>query len=211
MPAKVLPRPEDFLWLRNELREWGFRSINSVEFRADFKRLLLQAPRPRPGREAGFVFTANGLTAKVWTTWLEREGMAREIDEAWVLITENDRALYFSRPIHRTKGFVRNLLAQAWLVRQRVLHRPLCPQCQQFMEIVKGSGLKSRYWICRRSHKHPGRVVEYLGWDEPLPSEDQQAARALRRKRQSYEGKRKKEGKPLHSALLKRRPWQRAS
>lgn len=205
MPAKVLPGVLDFAWLTSELERLGFRPLTGVEFQKDFLRLALKAPRPRPGREAGFVFTANGLTVKVWTTWLIREGEAREVDAGWVLITDGDRVCYFSRPLHRTKNFVLNLFAQAWIQRWRVLHRPLCPQCRQFMDIVSGRGLKARYWRCSR--RHPDQQAVSLDWDHSLPKRARQYVETLRRERRRYEKNRKTEGKPLHLALIRRKAW----
>ncbi len=58
-PEKVLPSKEDFGRLGFELLRRGFREITGLEFRKDFRRLGLVAPRPRKGREIGFIFTAN--------------------------------------------------------------------------------------------------------------------------------------------------------
>lgn len=210
VPSKVLPSPEDFAWLTQELVGWGFRPITDTEFRGDFRRLRLKAPRLREGREVGFVFTANELTVKVWTTWLSEGMRARDIDEAWVLIVKGDRPLYFSHPVHRTKGFLRKLSALAWLTRERVICRPHCPKCGHFMTITPGRGIKSRYWRCDRVMTHGDRLPADCGWDDPLSFEGQLLARNLRRTRQSYEKNRREEGKPLHTALKKRKPWQRA-
>ena len=80
MPKKVLPNPVDYAWFLTQLTNRGFRPVSVAEFRNDFKRLKLKAPRPRPGREDGFLFFANGLTVRVWTTWLESENKMRDVD-----------------------------------------------------------------------------------------------------------------------------------
>lgn len=151
MPAKVLPDKERFSLFEQYMLREGFRKLSGGEFSRSFKRLDLQAPRPREGRETGFIFMANGLTVHVWTTFLEHEGQAREVDAGWVLITEGDRQDYYSHPLMRTEGFLRKLFRNAKIAKERVLTRPLCPNpaCSAFMKITKRRGhLKSRYWRC---------------------------------------------------------------
>lgn len=74
----------------------GFRKITRPEFVAEFARLDLRAPSPRTGSEAGFVFTAKGLTVVVWTSFFEALGRARDSDQGWVLIREKDERKYVS-------------------------------------------------------------------------------------------------------------------
>ncbi len=209
MPVKVLPDVSDLERLSYELQHLGFRLVTDVEFRKNFVRLGLKAPRPRHGREVGFEFAANGLVVWVWTTWLARECQAREVDEGWVLIADGDEAVYFSHPLHRTKNFTQNLLRQAWLARWRVLHRPLCPKCKNFMDIVRGRGLKARYWRCDRRKAHTDQKPVSLDWDHGLPKKAKKFVEASRKRRERYEKERKAEGKTLHTALLKRRSWER--
>lgn len=209
MPAKVILDEGSFELLEQALRQMGFRRVTDVEFRTDFKRLDLKAPRPRPGREVGFIFTANFLTVRIWTTWLAHENKAREVDESWILIVDGDKAVYFSHPLHRTKNFTLNLLRQAWIARWRVLHRPLCPECKNFMDIVRGRGLKSRYWRCGRLTAHADRKPASLAWDHGLPKKAKRFVKTLRKPRCRYVKRRRAEGKPLHVALLTRKPWQR--
>lgn len=179
--------------------------MTTGELQKDFKRLELKAPSPRPGREAGFTFYANGLTVVVWTTFVESEGEAREKDAGWVLIKENDNALYYSHPVYRTKNFLYRLLERAAIAKQRVLLRPLCPACSAFMRITRGKGLKSRYWSCRSpAHPHTTR----LSWDDGLPPEVLERVKAIRKKRDPYPKKREAEGKPPPgTAMLNRKPW----
>lgn len=207
MPAKILPGELDLERLSRELRRRGFRSVTGVEFHNDFRRFELKAPRPRPGRETGFVFTANGLSVRVWTTWLPRENKAREVDSAWVLITDGDRPLYFSRPIHRTKNFTVNLLRAAWIARWRILYRPICPECKRFMDICRGRGLKSRYWGCKRAALHKSGGAIRLNWDYVLPPKARRCVESLRRESERYRRERRASGKPIGAALLTRKPW----
>lgn len=209
MPKKVLPDPVDYAWFLTQLMNRGFRPVSVTEFRKDFKRLKLKAPRPRPGREDGFLFFADGLTVRVWTTWLESESKVRDVDAGWVLICEGDKPLYFSRPIHRTKNFLVNLLRQAWLARWRVTHRPLCLKCHKFMDIVMGRGMKSRYWRCDRRKEHKDGKPYSLDWDYGMPSKAKRYVSTLRGNRAKRRSKLKKEGKPVFTAIKKRKPWQR--
>jgi len=208
MPERAVFKEENFETLERTFQEMGFRRITDVEFQTNFRRFGLVAPTSRFGREVGFIFTANDLTVHVWTTWLGRESRTRRADEAWVLIECEDKAVYFSHPLHRTKNFMLNLLRQAWIARWRVLNRPLCPKCRNFMDIVHGRGLKSRYWSCIRTAAHADQKPAFLDWDYGLPPKAKYYVRTLRRKRHLYEKQRRAEGKPLHVALLTRKPWQ---
>lgn len=207
MPKKVLPGVADFAWLEEQLKNLGFRQISRIEFRNDFARLGLKAPRPRLGREAGFMFYASGLTVRVWTTWLRSEGRAREVDAGWVLICRGDAALYFAHPLHRTKDFLLNLFRHAWVAQWRVMHRPLCAECRQFMDIVAGRGMKSRYWRCDQVRFHATGKPTRLGWDAGLPPKAKRYVRALRKRRAAYRQRREAEGKPTGVALMTRRQW----
>jgi hypothetical protein len=199
VPKKVLPSEEDFAWIEWELRKLGFRPITRTEVGKAIVRQGLHPPRKRHGREAGFTFSANGLTVKVWTTWLREESRAREEDSAWVLIADgSDTVPYFSHPVHRTKNFARNLLRQAWIAHWRVLHRPLCPVCHEYMDIVSGKALKSRYYRCNRVATHPDGKVVTASWDLGLPKRAKQFVVAIRKKRSRNKGAR---------AVLTRKTW----
>lgn len=204
MPQKVLPNQASFNAFERSLIKRGFRKISKPEFKSDFKRLNLIAPSPREGREAGFSFFANGLTVVVWTTFVELEGCARDVDAGWVLIKQRDMASYFAHPLHRTEHFLKRLLEQACIARVRVLNRPLCPLCKAYMNITQGRALKARYWSCRRpSH------FEYvhLPWDYGLPEVVLDRLTEIRRKRAAYRAKQRKEGKTPGVALLRRKRW----
>ena len=210
MPQQVLPDEDDFAFLKKELEKLGFREITGVEFYNQFKRLKLKAPRRRLGKEVGFMFYANGLTVFVWTTWLRKEKRARKEDAAWVLITEGGEAPYFSHPIHRTKNFIRNLLCQAWIARWRILHRPLCPECSQFMQIVRGKGVKSRYWSCLNIGEHESKRPVRLSWDHGLPPKAKKYVDDLRKKRAAFRAKQRKAGKPAPQKIFERKPWKKS-
>lgn len=204
MPAQVLPDGPTFGWLEHNLLRRGFRKRSRKEFRSDFRRLEPKPPSPRPGREAGFTFSANGYEVVVWTTFVESAQVARNRDAGWVLIKEGDEVLYFSRPIHRTKHFLHNLLLQASIARARVLHRPLCPDCSASMDIVAGKTLKARFWKCTKpAHRKP----VHLPWDYGLPMEVLPYIAKIRQARKRYRQKLKAQGKKPGVALLKRKGW----
>ena len=205
MPAKVLPDRERFKLFTQYMEKEGFRKLSGGEFSSSFNRLDLQAPRPRKGRETGFVFTAKGLTVHVWTTFLEREGRAREEDAGWVVITEGDRQAYYSHPIVRTEGFLRKLFRNAKIAKERVLNRPLCPACRAFMDITQGRSLKTRYWSCGgKSRLHH---IQTLPWDYGLSDESIIFLKAERKARRKYRERLEKAGKTVTPAMLIRRPW----
>ena len=203
MPKQVLPDAEKFSlftwWMTSKL---DFRKIEPVEFKSDMVRLGLKAPRHREGREVGFSYWANGLIVNVWTTFLSREGKARDEDAGWVLIKEGDEVRYFAGPFRRTSGFLRRLYRYAEICRKRVLHRPLCPVCKNFMAIEYGREIGARYWSCFQKTFHP--KPQFVSWDYGLSEEDRDYLKAYRRARSLYRNERKKEGKPLHVARLTR-------
>lgn len=210
MPPKVDPEPSEFHRFAVEMRHMEFRQIGGLEFRKTFQRLGLRAPRPRSGRETGFVFTANQLEVCVWTTWIEKVQAIREIDAGWVLIKDNRRKKpdYFAGPFNRTKNFLVNLLRYSWLARWRSIHRPLCPECHQFMTITFGRALKSRYWSCvnRKQHLESKQNVN-LGWDHGLPPRAKKFVESVRKRRANYLKKLREKGKPHHLAMRRRKTW----
>lgn len=210
MPKKVLPSAPEFESFKRKLLTRGFRPISGHEFGKQFGRLGLKAPRPRYGRESGFIFYANELCVVVWTTWLAKEGVARDADSGWALITDRDKALYFARPLMRTKNFLRSLLWEAYLAAWRVEHRPLCPECKQYMNIVRGKGIKSRYWRCGRRSLHEGGAQHRLSWDHGLPEKALEYVRKKRRAQARYLKKVREEEKQPFAALLRRKPWIRS-
>jgi hypothetical protein len=207
MPKQVLPDAADFAWFEGAMRRSGFSPISDRKFIRDWHRLKLQAPRPRPGREAGFFFVANGLIVRVWTTWLHKESEAREVDAGWVLIAKGDDALYFKGPMLRTRNFFLTLARRAWITAWRVAHRPHCPACNAFMEIARGHELKSRYWRCDLLARHKDGTPRWYKWDIGLPPRAQKFVDAWRTKRARYEAARIAAGENPHAAMLKRKPW----
>lgn len=207
MPKKCLPSAEDISGFEKELVVRGFRRISSVEFAKQFQRLSLVAPRPRVGRELGYIFYANQYTVFVWTTWLEKEQVAREEDAGWVLIAEGDKVLYFSHPIHRTKNFMHNLLMQARIACWKVRHRPLCPECHNFMDIVRGRALKQRFWKCGWKELHADGKNRFQSWDYSLPEDIVKSLRPIREKRKKRYDALRAAGKEPHQAMLNRKRW----
>ena len=207
MPKKILPTEQGIKYFDCEMRKMSYRVLNRLEFRKDFVRLGLIAPRRKPGREIGYRFFSNGLEAIVWTTFLVGQNKPREEDLGWALIREGDKVLYFSHPIRRTKGFIRKLLSYAWLVRHRVEHRPLCPECKDYMKVARGKGLKSRYWICMKKSKHKDGKPVFLDWDWELGPRAIKFLKKERKARRKYHQQRKKEGKSTDQAMLKRKKW----
>lgn len=205
MPQKVLPDTAEFFAFNVCLKQLGFRKIQRTEFRGDMKRLGLKAPRPREGRETGFSYSANGLTVVVWTTFLDAQGRARDEDTGWVLIKEGDRPRYFSHPLRRTRDFLHRLFKYARACRNRILNRPLCPICKNYMQIEYGRFVGQRYWACFRQRFHRG--PKFAAWDHGLTKEDKNFFKRERRLRILYYKRRREAGKPLHVARLERTRW----
>jgi hypothetical protein len=204
MPTQMLPEERSFANFERSLVKREFRPFGKSEFSAAFPRLGLVAPSPREGREIGYSFTANGLEVVVWTTFVAKERAARSVDAGWVLIKDGDVVRYFSRPLHRTKNFLHNLLLQAAVARLRVLNRPQCPCCKAFMQIANGKGLKSRYWICRKpAHTKP----VFCDWDVGLPAVAVKHLQKLRVRRQAYRKRVQNGGSTPVPAVQRRKGW----
>lgn len=211
MPKTVQVAPEAFTRFCSFMEERGFRRITPEESRRNFCRLDLKPPSPREGREVGFVFDANGLTAIVWTSFLLPEWRLREKDCGWVLIRDGDVARYFAHPMFRTKHFLNRLYRRAVVAQLRVLNRPLCPVCRADMRIADGKGLKARYWECQRIIRHPNHKPVFVDWDHGLSPEKYPRAFAFvemeRKKRRRYRSRARKAGKRVGRALLRRKGW----
>ena len=201
MPKKILPDKSDFKHFCGDMKRYGFRIIGGIDFYKSFQRLGLSNFRGRFGREVGFTFSANGLNVFVWTTFLTVEDVARDEDSGWVLITNGDQVKYFSHPLMRTAGFLKKLLKYAIIAKRRVQNRPLCPVCKGFMKIVRGRGLKSRYWKCP---KHHSQVKDF---DNGLTEKMKNFLKAERKARRHYRANLKKQGKKVTPAILIRHPW----
>ncbi len=211
MPKKILPAAPAFEAFEMQMRQHGFEALSEAAFRANLRRLRLRAPSPRPGREAGFTFSANGLTVWVWTTWLRAEQRAREVDMGWVVIARGDIALYYARPMLRTKNFLDRLLKWAIVSQWKVSHRPHCPACNALMDIVRGPKLKDRYWRCDLIGQHPDHQPRSYRWDLGLPEELQTFVDTERAVHLRYVAQRIAQGKQPHAAVLRRKGWRRAS
>jgi hypothetical protein len=189
------------------MEKLGFRMLTNVEFRATFERLGLVAPRPRWGKEVGFLFAAHRLAVCVWTTWLLREMRAREEDAGWVVVVQRDRAVYFGGPIHRVGNFFNRLYAEAFLAHARVLNRPFCKEHRSFLDITYGRGLGSRYWVCPHGTAHADGGLVTASWDGALPEAVRAVVETRRRQRQLSRKYRLAMGQQVNIARLIRRPW----
>lgn len=206
MPKQVLPESE----VAAELQKWfdrmGFVEVTADDLRRRFPersrvRGARRTRRPWSGRELGYLYSANGYHALVWTT-LTGEG-PREEDAAWALILdEKGVPRYFSRPIHRTARFLERLVNHAWIAKFRVSHRPVCGECSRSMDIVRGRGLKSRYWKCLNPAH--GAKAPAADFDEGLPPRARAFLKAERKRRRKYREARAKDGKENFMALLRR-------
>lgn len=208
MPKKFEVR--DFVHFEYLLcQRLGFKKITLDEFRKRLRQLNKKPPRPREGRETGFEFKTNKLTVIVWTTYLEDKGKFREkgADAGWVLIIQNGKKAHFSRPAPRTKNFLLNLYRRVWINWCRVLKRPRCPECNEYMDITKGRHLKQRFWCCDRRKLHKIKKRYTLGFNFALPPEAKRFKESEYKRRKKYNIQVKKAGKQPYAAMLGRREW----
>lgn len=209
MPPKVYPRPEEFAEFDRHMLSIGFRRITKIEFSISYHRFGLVAPSPRSGREVGYAFAANGLVAKIWSSYIFEEETIREEDAGWALIEEEDRAVYFAAPLNRTKNFLTKLLKYAYVVRWRVLHRHLCPECKEFMHIAKGKHPKQVYWICRRWGFHFEKGYIFRTWDWGIPYRMKRFLFQERKRRARYRQSLADNGIVVTRAMFLRTGWRK--
>ncbi len=207
MPKKVLPTQEDFLNFSIQMNALGFKKVSTKQFQNDLYRLDLQPPRHKEGREVGFEYFANNLRVKVWTTFVEEWGEARSEDLGWVLITKNDKALYFAHPMRRTKNFFVNLLSYAKACKERIEHRPCCPEktCRR-MFVIKKTKHGGVYWACSNTELH-GVKVPRASWDHGLSPESIAFMKVERAEAKRYREKRIENWQSVGQAKVIRKKW----
>lgn len=207
MPKLELPTMKDFLDFQTKMLKLGFKRIGKKEFKNDFHRLGLIAPRTKVGREAGFDFFANNLRVKVWTTFVEEIEQARPSDLGWVLITKGDDAQYFAHPMRRTKNFFFNLFLYAKACKERIENRPACKdkKCRRLFVIKKGKG-GSRYWACSNTEYH-GSKPPREDWDYGLSEQSKEFVEKEREEKKRYRDKRREEGKTVGRAKIIRKKF----
>jgi hypothetical protein len=200
---------EDFFFLNRMILGMGYHIFTKNDSRRTFTRLDLSAPRPLEGRETSYRYTNNNYTAKVHTTYLEREGKWRDksTDIGWVLIAEGDEAKYFARPFQRKKGFILKILRYAWITKWKVDHRPLCPVCHDNMEIKRKKHSRGYYWACMDKEKHPNGLPEFLPWNYGVPPKAAEFLEIRREYTARYNAKNRKEGKTPTPAAVIRKKW----
>lgn len=210
MPKQRLPTPEAFEVFSKELLRRNFYKTSARELCERFPRLRLIAPRKIEGSEVGFRFFENDLEVVIWTTWLEKAQRARATDAGWVIILDEKMDVcYSSRPLHRTRNFLTNLLIQACIARARVLHRPRCVECGHFMKLVHGRGVKATYWRCARRLDHKGGAARSVPFDYGLPQEALDYLVKRRRAHRKALRNLRAQGKSPFVAMRQRKRWKR--
>ena len=210
MPKQCLPTPEEFGIFRAELLKRNFHEVSARELYTQFPQTRLVAPRKIEGSEVGFQFRGNGMTVVIWTTWLEKSQCARTTDAGWIIILDEKMNLcYSSRPIHRTKNFLKNLFMQARIARARVARRPRCGECNHFMRMVHGKGTKAVYWRCSRILDHKGGRAHSTPFDYGLPKEALDYLSTRRKAHRKALLNLRAQGKTPFAAMRRRKLWMR--
>jgi hypothetical protein len=187
----------------------GYHRVTRGDFYRTLVRLDLSAPRSIEGKEASYRYTNNNYTVKLHTTFLEKEKKWRDksTDIGWILIVEGDEAKYFARPFQRKKGFVLKFLRYAWITKWKVDHRPLCPECNGYMDIHRKRGTRQRFWICLNKKNHSGGTPTYLSWDHELPRKASEFLEIRRAYAERYNAKNREIGKIPTPAAKIRKKW----
>ena len=186
-----------------------FRTIFGFETKQTLTRLGAIAPKKVTGSETGFSFEANNYKVVVWSSFVESENDWRKKDVARVLIVENDDIKYCSRDIRQTRFLPIRLARTAWIARWKVLHRPCCPECGGYMNIVNRK-FRRYWWECLKKEAHSSGKKVTLPWDHGLPPKALAYVEKMRKPGDKYRRKRKKEGKPTQVVQKRRvgKGWQ---
>jgi hypothetical protein len=226
MPAAVPVTFKDFLKIEAELRKLGFVPISGRETMRVIVSHGLESHRKSVRHEAGFKYYENGYLVKVWTSCYQHEidqcrkdpdlfqdrvvSRPAGTDVGWILIVDpKNWAQYFARPVLRTKNFVRTFLRRAWITQRKIKTRPLCEQCEKYMEIcAKESG--ATFWVCygrsKKDAHEPKRPV-FKDWDHGLPPRALQLAKAWRKEFRRYLKKEFAKGNQPRRANTIRKGW----
>ncbi len=186
VPAEEKLLEKDFLYIEKELTDLGFKEIE-FSIRTDFRKLDLEYPKEITGDEIGFEFTRNSLTVKVWIMYSNKTKEFTTDIAALILITQGDMAQFHSRPITQASGFLKKILIQTWIAQFKVKNRPLCKQCNKFMQITHNDLKTVYYWSCRLTEQHENSEPTYKKWDaltkeENLPQKAKKDLSNLRRR-----------------------------
>jgi ssDNA-binding Zn-finger/Zn-ribbon topoisomerase 1 len=101
------------------------------------------------------------------------------------------------------------MLRQAWIAKWRVVNRPVCPECGNFMDITFGKGIKSRYWACEKLAPHCNGGPHRRDWDAGLPAKALAYVKGLRKIRARARKRLLSDGEPHRKAMQIRHPWRR--
>lgn len=198
-------------------RNMNFRVIGKKEFRDDFNRLDLKAPRKITGREVGYIFSVkNGYTVKVWTTILAEQKKPRDkgTDVGWVVIVKGDRleycARYFTRPKDENyEKFFSRLLSYAWICREKILNVPKCTHldCKELMQIYRKRNTRQYFFRCTNQDVHKDPTFE--SWDYAIKGKPKAMAFVeVRRKRTAqYKKMNRKKGLNPTPKAINRKVW----
>jgi len=212
--TKFVLSEDDFLFLERMLLDMGYREETTTYSKRLFERLNLIPPRAITGKEATYIYKSreqgNNYTVIIHTTYLKasKKWRDKDTDAGWCLIAEGDQAKYFAKPFLRTKGFILKFLRYAWVTKWKVDHRPLCPQCQDFMHIVKKVEPRGYYWICRNNVRHNEDKPVFSPWDFGLPLKASKFVSIRRDYAKRFHAKNKKEGKVVTPARKIRKIWE---
>lgn len=208
MPAQQMFTAEEFQKFLDFMQLRGLTVEYPRDFHTNKTRLGLVSHRKKSGSQVKLRYHNHGLTLKVCTTADSQLNEPLPKRYGWVLIDDHDEAKYFSHPFLRTEGFLRRVYYHTIINKYRIDHRPICPCCKKYMDIVRGRGVKSRYWKCPNHDHEP----ETMGWDENLPQWMQNYLKPIRKARakqkKKYEIAQAEKGKVVIPAVYRRIPWE---
>lgn len=192
------------------LEKKGFRLIHQREKKEYQKAIDLTPPEGRPKRPGQIFLMYVGLTGMrviVWPTFSPsiQDIIPKGEAMGWVLVIDkNSKSPEYFNPVKRVGLYWNNLKNSAIACQQRVENRPRCKQCGKFMNIARRRGvLKARFWRCKE------HLSERESWDYGLSPEKLEIVKAKRKPRAKYRDYREKEGKSVHTAMLKRKKWKK--
>lgn len=206
MPKKFLPQEDQIQELFRSLAFLGFHQMADQDLEKDFQRLGLEEPRFQEGREIRFSYTNNHYECLVLTTILSSFNNAAISDAAWVIVRTRDKKVFTSPRLHRTKYFVLRVIAWAEIGKALCDYRPLCPECNGYMDIERGKQYREYFW--EHAHRDGNQKMKLF---EPLYQNLSLLAQSFYERYQmqlrSYQKKLRAKGLEAGRAAKARRLW----
>ena len=199
-------------WAR---KVFGFSFISKTEFDEIIHSALDLRKRKTDGQwELGLILRMNDCTILVWTTFLPGIGKQRGQDVGWVIIIQNNKIVYSSPKILRTKNFFHTMEFYTQKAYEMVYSNPMCVKCQRFLRIVmpelewengKPKRLGERWRACPNEQtRHSKRDRPRAGIDNGLSEHILLQTKKVRKKKKYRRDRANEQGKTYGISRIQR-------